>query len=405
MAKNKRPPPRKQKPEDKDEAVTQLLCDLALELVEQEDSDEANVNLSEVLRQKESDFHKLIMKTLHQNKDEVLYDAIERAKFTDVGAYQYLRGHIEEASATVLVRREGAPAMEVNAFVIPLFVHSTGGLKEADDFQDQQAFEALVASFQQGELESPAARVVLIRHAYDLNEIDRITYSHLNEMVRDAWASMTEKKIVATPGLERSLVGWSGNTFGALDAAVELRFLLGFALKRADDPFYQAPPDEDAADAYFAARTQRYQQWTQQVTPLLQRCLAAGGHGVELNFLYQDLFHGGKEQGMAEYFMLQMMAQINHALEENRLAAGQVTATVAPADVQGEMLLRVNLYTAAGGALLASSEKPLDLAADLQVEVDDICDALGTLGIAALSVALKFDAQGQAVDARAYQQQ
>ena len=399
MAKNKRPPPRKPSPEDKDEVITQLLCDLALDLAEQEDSDDAKQ--SDMLRQKETDFQKLIRKTLHQNKDEVLYGAIERAKYADVGAYQYLRGAIEEASATALIQREGAAAMEINAFVIPLFVHSSGGLKEADDFQDQEAFEALVASFQQAELESAKARVVLIRHAYDLNEIDRITYSHLNEMVRDAWASMTEKKIVVTPGLERSLVGWADNTFGAGDAAVELRFLLGFALKRADDAFYQVPPDEEAADAYFAARALRYQQWTQQVTPLLQRCLAADG-AVELNFLYQDLFHGGKERGMAEYFMLQMMSEINHALEANGLAADQVTAIVAPADVQGDMLLRVNLYAAAGGAALASSEKPLDLAADLEVEVDDICDALGTLGIAGLSVALKFDAQGNAVEVRPY---
>ena len=403
MAKNKRPPPRKPSPEDKDEVITQLLCDLALDLFEQEDSDEAGN--SAVLRQKDTDFHKLIRKTLHQNKDEVLYDAIERTRFIDIGAYQYLRSNIEEASATVLIRREGAPEMEIDAFVIPLFVHSNGGLKEADDFQDQQAFEALVASFQQAELESAKAKVVLIRHAYDLNEIDRITYCHLNEMVRDAWASMTEKKIVVTPGLERSLVGWAGNTFGAGDAAVELRFLLGFALKRADDAFYQVPQDEDAADAYFAARELRYQQWTQQVTPLLQRCLAPHGSGIELNFLYQDLFHGGKERGMAEYFMLQMMSEINHAMAQNKLAADQVTAIVAPADVQGDMVLRVNLYAMAGGAALASSEKPLDLGADLEVEVDDICDALNTLGIASLSVALKFDVEGKAVEALPYRPQ
>ena len=401
MPKNKRPAPRKPTPEDKDEVVTQLLCDLALDLVEQEDSDEAN--MSDVLRQKEIDFHKLIQKTLHQSKDEVLYEAIERAKYADVGAYQYLRSNIEEASGTVLVQRDGAAAIEVNAFVIPLFVHSTGGLKEADDFQDQDAFELLVGSFQQAELESRKAKVVLVRHAYDLSEIDSITYSHLNEMVRDAWASMTEKKIVATPGLERSLLGWSGNTFGAADSAVELRFLLGFAQKRVDDPFYLAPDDEAAADAWFAARTMRYQQWTQQVTPLLQRCLAADGGALELNFLYQDLFHGGKEQGMAEYFMLQMMADINQALEQNKLGADQVTAIVAPADVRGQMVLRVNLYAASGGALLATSEKPLDLGADLQVEVDDICDALSTIGITSLSVAIKFDAQGQAQGAQPYQ--
>ncbi len=379
----------------------QLLCDLALELVEQEDSDK----MSDVLRQKEIDFHKLIRKTLHQKKDEVLYGAIERAKYADVDAYQYLRSHIEEASATALIQREGAATMEINAFVIPLFVRSSGGLHEAAGFQDQDAFELLVKSFQQAELESAQAKVVLIGHAYDLNEIDRITYSHLNEMVRDAWASMTEKKIGATPGLERSLVGWSAGTFGANDVALELRFLLGFALKRADDPFYLAPPDENAADAYYAARAARFQKWTQDVTPLVQRCLVADGSSIEVNFLYQDLFHGAKERGMAEYFTLQMMSEINQALQQNQLGPDRVTAVVAPTDVQGEMVLRLNLYAAEGGALLASSEKPLDLGADLQVEMDDICDALGTIGITSLSAALKFDEHGIAVDARPFQAQ
>ncbi len=399
MPKNKRPVPRKASdtPEDKDEAVTQSLCDLALDLAEQEDSD----TMSELLRQKEVEFQRLIRKNLNQKKDEVLYDAIERAKYEDVGAYQYLRGHIEEAASTVLLRREGAPTMEINAFVVPLFVHSSGGLKEDQGFQDQDAFEQLVASFQQAGLESAKAKVVLMNHAYDLNEIDRITYSHLNEMVRDAWASMTDKKVAATPALERSIAGWSGADFGAQDAAVELRFLLGFALKRADDPFYQVPADEAAADAYFAARMARYQAWTLQAQPLLQRSLAAPGTPLEINFLYQDLFHGGKEQGMAEYFTLQMMAEVNAALQRHGVDAGQARAVVGPADAHGEMVLRVNLHDA-GGALLASSEKPLDLAADLEVEVDDVADALGTLGVRAVAVALRFDAAGAALEEQPY---
>jgi hypothetical protein len=400
MPKNKRPVPRKsnETAEDKDEALTKTLCDLALDLAEQEDS----VLMSEALRLKLAELHKLIRNTLNQKKDEVLYGAIERAQYEDVDAYQFLRGHIEEASSTVLIRREGAPAMEINAFVVPLFVHSTGGLKEEQGFQDQQAFELLVKSFQEAQLESAKARVVLISHAYDLNEIDRITYSHLNEMVREAHASMTDKKIAAMPALERSLAGWSGTAFQPQDAAVELRFLLGFALKRADDPFYQVPEQEDAADAYFAARMARYQQWTTAAAALVKRCLASAGAALELNFLYQDLFHGGKEQGMAEYFMLQMMSDINHAIRQSRLGPEDVKAVVAPADAGGNMVLRVNLYAKTGGAPLASSEKPLDLAADLQTEVDDIYDALGTIGISELAVAQRFDEQGLAIDQRAY---
>ncbi|HEV7815299.1 MAG TPA: hypothetical protein VGP06_09415 [Janthinobacterium sp.] len=399
MPKNKRPVPRKTAtPEDKDEAITQTLADLALALAEQEDGD----TLNEELRRKEADFHKLVRKSLNQKKDEVLYEAIERARDEDLGAWQFLRGAVEEAAATVLLRREGAPEMEINAFLIPLFVRGTGGLKEEQGFQDQAAFEALLASFQEGQLESAKARVVLIRHAYDLAEIDSIAYSHLNEMVREAATSMTDKKIAAAPALERSIAGWSATAFGAGDEVSELRFLLGFALKRADDPFYAVPENEDAADAYFETRMQRYREWTIAAAPLLKSCLAPPATALELHFLYQDLFYGAKEQAMAEYAMLQLMAALNDALREKRLDAQQVKAIVAPAAVRGAMVLRVNLYPAAGGAPLASAEKPLDLAADLEAEVDDVCDALATIGLHALSVALRFDADGQPLEERAY---
>lgn len=399
MPKNKRPVPRKSAntPEDKDEAVTRMLCTMALNLAEQEDSESQGT----VLAEQAVEFGRIIRKALNQKKDEILYDAIERSKYEDVGAYQYLRSHIEEAASISVIRRDNAPAMEINAFVVPLLVQSTGGLKEADSFQDQDAFEALVQSFQQSELESAKAKVVLMSHAYDLDEIDRITYSHLHEMVRDAHASMTDKKIVAAPGLESSIVGWSATAFGAQDTAVELRFLLGFALKRIDDPFYAEPKDEAALDAWFDARMARYQQWTTKVGDLVKRCLAPAGAALEVSFLYQDLFHGGKEQGMSEYAMLQMMSGINHALAENNVAAADVSVVVGPADEHGEMLLRVNVH-AAGGALLHSADKPLDLAADLQDEVDDICDALATIGVTQLSVALRFDAQGQPLEVQAY---
>ncbi|MBB5368054.1 MULTISPECIES: hypothetical protein [unclassified Janthinobacterium] len=399
MPKNKRPVPRKSanSPEDKDEAVTRMLCTMALNLAEQEDRESQGT----VLAEQAVEFGRIIRKNLNQKKDEVLYDAIERSKYEDVGAYQYLRQHIEEASSVVVIRRENAASMEINAFVVPLLVQSTGGLKQADTFLDQSAFEALVKSFQQAELESAKAKVVLMSHAYDLDEIDRITYSHLHEMVRDAYTSMTDKKIVAAPGLERSIVGWSETAFGPQDTAVELRFLLGFALKRVDDPFYVEPKDEAALDAWFDARMARYQQWTSDMAELVKRCLAPAGTALEVSFLYQDLFHGGKEQGMAEYAMLQMMSGINHALAENNAAPADVSVIVGPADEHGEMLLRVNVH-AAGGALLHSADKPLDLAADLQDEVDDICDALATIGVSQLSVALRFDAKGQPLEVQAY---
>ncbi|MBA5606481.1 DUF2863 family protein [Duganella sp. FT3S] len=389
MSKNKRPVSRKpaDTPELKDELLTRNLCELALELAEQEDPD----TMSELLRQRATTFHKLVRKLLNQHKDEVLYGAIELAQDEDVGACRYLREAIEEAAGTVLLRRDNAPTLEIDAFAIPVFVHSTGGLDPAQDFQDPQAYDALLASFQQGELESPKAKVVLIGHAYDLGEIDRITYSNLHEMVREAATSMTEKKLVPTPAIERSLAGWTATPFGPEDAAVELRFLVGFALKRADDPFYRVPAGEAAADAYFARRMARYQRWTEQYGPLVRRCLG-GARPLELNFLYQDLFFGAKQQGVAEHDMLQLLATLNQALAARGAAPEQATATVGPAGADHAPQLRTCLYL--DGEPLAAYDKPLDPGADLETEVADVRDALASIGLGQLSVAAGFDAGG-----------
>jgi hypothetical protein len=397
MPKNKRPVPRKPttSPAEDDDVLAQSLADLALELAEQEHAEEDDLA---ALQLKQDEFNKLLRNALRKKNDEVLYGAIERARYADVGAYQYVRSQIEEASATVLLRKEGGPAMEVNAFAVPLFVHSSGGLKEAETFQDGDAFADLVDSFKKAGLESPQAKVVMISHAYDAEEVDRITYCDLNDMARDAAASMSDKKLVATPALERSMVGWTPTSFADGDQAVELRFLLGFALKRADDPFYQAPADEAGADAYFEQRSARYRAWTEQAAPLVRRCLAAAPDALEVHFLYQDLFFGAREQGMAELAMLRMMTELGAALQQHGAAA---QAVVGPADVDDMMVLRVCLQ-GADGAPLASSDKPLDLAADLQAEVDDICDALATLGVDTVSVALRFGKDGQAQEVRPY---
>ena len=398
MPKNKRPVPRKSAtpPGEEDDVQAQALADMALLLAEREHADEEED--AAALHLKEDEFSKLLRNALRKKNDEVLYGAVERARDADVGAYQYLRSRIEEASATVLLHKEGAPAMEINAFAVPLFVHSSGGLKEGEGFQDGDAFDALVASFKDAGLESPDARVVMISHAYDGDEADRITYCHLNDMARDAAASMTEKKLVARPALERSMSGWSPTSFGEGDKAVELRFLLGFALQRADDPFYQVPQEEAAADAFFEARMARYRAWTEQAAPLVRRVLAADADSLEVHFLYQDLFFGAREQGMEELAMLRMMAELGAAMAQHD---GPVRAIVGPADVDDQMVLRVCLI-GEGEALLAASDKPLDLAADLQNEVDDICDALATLGVEQVSVAMKFGKDGQAQDERAY---
>lgn len=367
MPKNKRPVPRKPaaSQEDDDEVLAHALAELALA------ADPA----------KDEEIGKQIRNALRKKNDDVLYGAIEHARFSDPGAYQQLRAAIEEAAATVLLRREGKPAMEINAFAVPVFVHSSGGLKEAESFQNGEAYEALVASFHDAGLESESAKVVLVSHAYDLDEMDAITYSQLGDLVREAAAMMTDKKLSAAPALERSMPGWGPGRFAPGDKAVELRFLLGFALKRADDPFYAVPADEAKAEAYFDARMARYRAWTAGAAPLVARCLAAQPAALDIHFLYQDLFYGAKEQGMAELAMLGLIADVNAMLADRQLDGASVKAQVDAAAEGEELVLRVNLLAAAGGALLATFDKPLDVAADLEAEIDDVCDALAALGI------------------------
>ncbi|MQA40464.1 DUF2863 family protein [Rugamonas aquatica] len=402
MPKNKRPVPRKSanSPELKDEQQTTELCALALDLADGEFNQDIVADSTRAdLAQKALDFQRLLRKLLNQGKDEVLYGAIELARDEALDGFRYLRNAVEEGAASVLMRREGAPEMEIDAFAIPVFVHSQGGLDPAFDFQDGAAYEALLDSFTDAGLESAKAKVVLVSHAYDLDEFERVSYGQLHAMVREAAHSLTEKKIAAAPALERSMAaGWSATGFGADDTAVELRFLLGFALKRADDPFYKVPAGEKAADAYFAKRAERYQQWTERHAPLVARCLGRGRGAPELrlNFLYQDLFFGARAQGQSEYAMLQLLSTLNQALDGQ--SPDQVEAVIAPADLDDEMLLRVQLR--AGGAVLAEADKPLDPCADLEEEVDDLRDALASIGIARLTVALRFDAQGQPVEPR-----
>lgn len=397
MPKNKRPVPRKPvaNPAEDDEVQAAALATLALALSEREHAEEDD---TAVLDAQEAEFDKLLRNALRKRNDEVLYGAIEFARDDDVGAYQLLRSRIEEASATVLLRKEGAPAMEVNAFAVPLFVHSKGGLKDADTFQDGDAFGELVDSFSKLGLESPAAKVVLVSHAYDAIEAARITFSGLNDMARDAAASMTDKKLVATPALERSITGWAPSSFAEGDQAVELRFLVGFALKRADDPFYAVPDEAAAADAYFAARMERYRAWTEQAAPLLKRCLGRDPASLEIHFQYQDLFFGAYQQGMDELTMLGMLSELGAAIEGR---SGALHAIVGPLDADGEMLLRVQVF-GADGALLAASDKPLDLGDDVQDAVDDVVDALASIGIAQVAVALRFGPDGVAQEVTPY---
>jgi hypothetical protein len=389
MPKNKRPVARKSanSPEARDEQQTTELCALALDLADESaGADIVAAATRDELAQKHIEFQRLLRRLLAQGKNEVLYGAIELAREESLDAYRYLRSAVEEGAANLVLRRDNAPELEIDAFAIPVLVHSQGGLDPAADFQDPDAYEALLNSFTDAGLESPKAQVVLVSHAYDLSEVERITYGQLQAMVREAAQSLTDKKIAAAPALERSMAaGWSATSFGADDSAVELRFLLGFALKRADDAFYKVPASEKAADAYFAKRAEAYQQWTARYAPLVARCLgrARGADpALTLNFLYQDLFFGARAQGQSEYDMLALLSTLNQALDGRDPAALQ--AVIAPTDDHDEPALQVQLSQ--GDTVLATADKALDPAAELAVALEDLADALASLGITDISV-------------------
>jgi hypothetical protein len=388
MLKSKSPVPRKSSTvvEPDIDALAQALADLALAAL--------NGGAAQV-----DDMNRSLRQALRKKQDEVLYGAIELARFTDPDACRLLRSAIEESAATLQVRKEGAPDREVDAFMVPLFVRSQGGLVEDEGFQDDAAFSELIASFAAAGLESAKAKVVLMRHAYNLDEIDRIAFGDLHDMLREAAASMLDKKIAPTPALERSMHGWTGRTFAPDDDAMELRFLLGFSLKRTDDPFYQPPADEAGADAYFGARMARYQAWTTTAAPVVARCLAQDPARLAIDFLYQDLFYGAKEQGAAELAMLATLSSIDAALAQADRQAADVAAVVAPIDGGDAIALRVCLYTDGAAAPFATVDKGVDLSADLSAEMDELCDALAGLGWASLSIADGFDEQGGAQNA------
>ncbi|WP_342119767.1 hypothetical protein [Pseudoduganella sp. OTU4001] len=364
MQKNKRPAKGHPPAADKDESLSHELCSLALA--------------------QDPELRHAVRRHLRHGKDAILLGAIELARGEDVEAYRHLKEAIEEDAGTVLLRKGDGPELEINAFAIPLFVHSQGGLREADGFQDEQAYAALLDSFTSAGLEGPKAKVVLVQHAYDLAEMERITPSQLNAMVYEAAAALSGKKVAEAPALLRSIAGWQPSTFGAADEAVELRFLLGFALKRADDPFYAMPPAGKQQDAWFEARLQRYQDWTVSAAPLLQRCLASGARApaLRLNFQYQDLFYGALQQGRSEHWMLAMMAAFGAALD----AHGSARAVITLVETEDDAALGVQLLGAAGE--LAHADRRLDVGDDVDAEIEDLRDALATLGIGDITVEL-----------------
>jgi len=97
-----------------------------------------------------------------------------------------------------------------------------------------------------------------------------------------------------------------------------------------------------------------------------------------------------------------VLAEAKRLLAAKDLAPDAVHAAVAPLDMGEHVVLRANLYALDGGQPWGTVEKPVDLAADLAAEVDELCDALLALGLEGVSIAAGFSADGHAEGAEPY---
>ncbi|BEV18094.1 DUF2863 family protein [Herbaspirillum sp. DW155] len=346
----------------------------------------------------QDELERMVRNTLRERDDDTLYEALEQLRYDDPRGHAFLREVVEEG-ADIIVLRRGEKELEINAFLIPLLARTRGGLREDRALADGDAFDALRESIQKAGLESARARVVLVHHLYHPEEINALSFSEVEAMNRDAFASLTDKKILSVPAIERSMRGWPASHFAPDDEALELRFLLGFSLKDVDDPFYAIPQEEAAADAYFEARAQRFRQWSEEITPLMQQCLTGrSGEAAQcqLHFLYQDLFHGAKHTGNGEYRTLQMLSELEAGLEQAGAQAAQATAFLALPDEEEDRTLQVVLRGAQGE--LARSFHLVD--GDLQAVLLDAADAVASLGVAGVRLADGFDADGLPLRAR-----
>ncbi len=384
--------------EERDEVLAGRLVRLALDL---HDSD-AYATLPDALRKAQADLRKSIKKCLQQQREKALDEALERTFEENANAWRVLRDHVEEMSGTALFHRDEGPDVEINAFVVPLFVHTIGGLRSEQCFRDMEAFEQLRDSVKEGGLESRNANVVLVSHAYHLDEIDRIGYCQLSEMVHEAFDAMTRKKTTAADAIAGSMRGWPPSDFAPDDSAMELRFLLGFALKTMDDPFYHMPEKEAAADRYFEARAERFRKWSQQVTPLLRRCLVNDGRDVQIDFLYQDLFHGGKEAALRELEMLRLLSEVQQTLSASGIAADNAGAIVGPIEADDDAVLRISLHAVSTDAPIGIVDKLISRSETVEGAIADIADGLATVGVLKLRIARRFDSEGMPTGVRPY---
>jgi len=384
------------------ELPEELLADRLVALaVDLRDAD-VYKTLPDDLRRARAELRRTVNRCLQKRSEAALSEALERCWDEDAGAWRTLNATVEELAGTIIVRRPDDSELEVNAFAIPLFVHSRGGLDAAQCFRDGEAFDALRASIVSGGLESPDAGVVLVAHAYHADEFDRIGPVQLHAMVREAHEAMSKKKAAAAEAIAASMSGWPPSAFAAGDEAMELRFLLGFAQKSLDDPFYRIPEKEALADRYFEQRAQRFRRWSEDVTPLLKRCLATDGRVTAIDFLYQDLFHGARDAALRELEMLRLLTSVRALLDERGIDGGDARAIVGPLEAEDDEVMRIVLQMRAGDAPLGSVDRPLARSETVAGAVDDIADGLDSIGIGEIQVARQFDMEGMPLRVRPY---
>lgn len=380
-----------------EELLAGRMLNLALDLREVD----VYAELPDALKQARAELHRAIRKCLQQKREAALDEALEMSFDEDVQAYRVLRNHIEEMAGTMLVHRNKGAAVEVNAFVVPVFVHTTGGLRPEQCFQDEEAFEQLRESFTTHGLESRKANVVLVAHAYHLDELERIGYCRLHAMVQEAMDAMTKKKATAADAIAGSMSGWPASHFAPDDSAMELRFLLGFALKTLDDPFYGVPEKAAAADRYFEMRAERFRKWSQDLKPSLKRCLVTDGRDAQIDFLYQDVFYGGMEAARQELDMLRTLSEVQQALDTQGAASG-VCAIVGPIETADEDVLRVSLRADGNAEEIARIEKALSRMETMDDAIADLADGLASAGVKNIQITQRFDANGAPTSLRPY---
>ena len=109
---------------------------------------------------------------------------------------------------------------------------------------------------------------------------------------------------------------------------------------------------------------------------------------------------GGAFEGVEHVY--DAPGRVEFTLDGQDLAPERVKAAVAPVEAGDHAALRINLYALGGGAPLATIDKPVDLADDLEIALEDLCDALATVGLDGILVATGFDDDGEPQGAEPY---